>query len=308
MTEDEIRRQELSELLRTRRARISPEEAGLPATNRRRTPGLRREEVAQLAGISATWYSWLEQRREIRVSPGILDNLARVLRLDPAERIHLFQLALRQPVIDSTPKPEAVSPLIQRMLDRIDPIPAFVMGRRWDVLAWNRAARAFFFDFEQVPASERNILWLTFTSAALRRLMVNWPERARDVLARFRADHGRHAGDAYFVQLVERLKSISPDFAQWWPRYDIRPMSEGRREYQHPMAGRMIVEHTTLLVHDNPDLRLLVMMAADEAGSIEKMRKVVAAGAGSNRSISEGASHTSRKRMSGQRRGPRTRQ
>src|SRR6202011_2481053 len=123
MTQDEIRRQELGDFLRTGRARIAPAEAGLPATHRRRTAGLRREEVAHLAGMSATWYTWLEQKRPIRVSPGVLDSLARVLRLDPVERIQLFQLALRQPVCGSTPEPEVVSPLIERMLNQAPAMP-----------------------------------------------------------------------------------------------------------------------------------------------------------------------------------------
>jgi transcriptional regulator with XRE-family HTH domain len=277
MTKDEIRRQELSDFLRNRRSRLAPAHVGLPATNRRRTPGLRREEVAQLAGVSATWYTWLEQKRPIGVSSGVLDNLARVLRLDPAERMQLFQLALRQPVLDSPSRPEMVSPLIRRLLDRNDPIPAFVLGRRWDVLAWNRAALAFFLDFERVPANERNLLWLVFTNSKLRSFIVDWRSRGQDTLARFRADFGRHAGDAHFVQLVERLKSVSPEFAEWWPRHDILPMTEGRKAYDHPLAGRMIVEHTTFSVSDNPELRLVVFLAAAASNSIAKMKKIVAA-------------------------------
>jgi len=289
VTGDEIRRQELSDFLRNRRGRIAPADVGLPATNRRRTPGLRREEVAQLAGVSATWYTWLEQKRPIGVSSGVLDSLARVLRLDPAERMQLFQLALRQPVLDSPSRPETVSPLIRRLLDQTDPIPAFVLGRRWDVLAWNRAALAFFFDFEQVPANERNTLWLAFTNSALRSLLVDWPARAKDTLARFRADYGRHAGDPHFVQLVERLKSVSPEFAQWWPRHDILPMTEGRNDYDHPLAGRMIVEHTTFSVSDNPELRLVVFLATAASNSIAKMKKIVAAFRKGASSISSGA-------------------
>ena len=276
MTRDEIRRQELSNFLRNRRGRIAPAEVGLPATNRRRTPGLRREEVAQLAGVSATWYTWLEQKRPIGVSSSVLDNLARVLRLDPVERMQLFQLALRQPVLDSPSKRETVSPLIRRLLDRTDPIPTFVLGRRWDVLAWNRAALAFFLDFEQVPANERNLLWLLFTNSTLRSLIVDRRTRAQDTLARFRADYGRHAGEEHFVQLVERLKSVSPEFAQWWPRHDILPMTEGRHAYDHPKVGRMIVEHTTFSVVDNPELRLVVFLAAAASNSIVKMNKIVA--------------------------------
>jgi transcriptional regulator with XRE-family HTH domain len=277
MTGDEIRRQELSDFLRNRRGRIAPADVGLRETNRRRTPGLRREEVAQLAGVSATWYTWLEQKRPIGVSSGVLDSLARVLRLDPAERMQLFQLALRQPVLESPSKRETVSPLILRLLDRTDPVPAFVLGRRWDVLAWNRAALAFFLDFEQVPANERNLLWLVFTNSTLRSLIVDWPARAKDTLARFRADYGRHAGEAHFVQLVERLKSVSPEFAEWWPRHDILPMTEGRKDYDHPQVGRMIVEHTTFSVIDNPELRLIVFLAAAPSNSIAKMKKIVAA-------------------------------
>jgi len=276
MTKDEIRRQELSDFLRNRRGRIAPIDVGLPATSRRRTPGLRREEVAQLAGVSATWYTWLEQKRPIGVSCGVLDNLARVLRLDPAERMLLFQLALRQPALDSSSKTEAASPLIRRLLDNTE-LPAFVLGRRWDVIAWNRAALAFFLDFEQVPANERNMLWLLFTNPALRSLVVDWRSRAQDTLARFRADYGRHAGDAHFVQLVQRLKSVSPEFAEWWPRHDILPMTESRYDYDHPRAGRMIVENTMFSVVDNPELRLVVFLAATACNSIAKMKKIVAA-------------------------------
>jgi transcriptional regulator with XRE-family HTH domain len=291
MTKDEIRRQELSDFLRNRRGRIAPTDVGLPATIRRRTPGLRREEVAQLAGVSATWYTWLEQKRPIGVSSGVLDNLARVLRLDPAERMQLFQLALRQPVLDSVRRRETVSPLIRRLLDRTDFIPAFVLGCRWDVLAWNRAALAFFFDFERVPADERNLLWLLFTDPTRPSLVVDWQSRAQDTLARFRADYGRHAGDADFVQLVERLKSVSPEFAQWWPRHDILPMTEGRNEYDHPLAGRMIVEHTMFSVSDNPEVRLLVFLPATASNSIAKMKKIVMA---FQRGSSSSAVHTPR--------------
>jgi transcriptional regulator with XRE-family HTH domain len=289
MAKDEIRRQELSDFLRNRRGRIAPADVGLPETNRRRTPGLRREEVAQLAGVSATWYTWLEQKRPIGVSSGVLDSLARVLRLDPAERMQLFQLALRQPVLESPSKRETVSPLIRRLLDQTDPVPAFVIGRRWDVLAWNRAALAFFFDFEQVPSNERNTLWLIFTSSTLRSLLVDWRSRGQDTVARFRADYGRHAGDAHFVQLVERLKSVSPEFAEWWPRHDILPMTEGRNAYDHPQVGRMIVEHTTFSVIDNPELRLIVFLATAASDSIAKMKKIAATFRKGASSISSGA-------------------
>lgn len=283
MTEDQIRRQELGDFLRTRRARVAPSDVGLVATPRRRAPGLRREEVAQLAGISASWYAWLEQKRPIRVSPRTLDNLAHVLRLNPAERIQLFQLALRQPVIEGTCQREHVSSATQRMLDQLDSIPAFIRGRRWDILAWNLAARAFFFDFQRVPPDERNLVWLFFTRPALRSLIgVDWRSRAHDVLARFRLDYGRHAGDADFLRLVERLSAVSPEFARWWPRFDVLPQVEGRKQYNHPVAGVIVAEHFTFSMTDNPDLRITVFSAADHT-SMARMRAAVAAHRNSSR-------------------------
>jgi transcriptional regulator with XRE-family HTH domain len=289
MNQDEIRRQELSNFLRTRRARISPADIGLPASQRRRTPGLRREEVAHLAGVSVTWYTWLEQKRPISVSGGTCDSLARVLHLNPAERMQLFQLARRQPVVESAVQRETVSPRFQHMLDHNATMPAFVMGRRWDVLAWNQAARAFLFDFEHVPADERNMVWLYFTNSALRASIVDWPTRAQDVLARFRVDYGRHAGDSCFVDLIERLNSVSPEFAQWWPRHDILPRTEGCSQYRHPLVGSILAEHMMFSPADNPEVLLVVFVPAAEANSISKMRKVISAfhngaGAGTYRS------------------------
>ena len=275
--QDEIRRQELSDFLRTRRARISPAEVGLDGARRRRTPGLRREEVAQLAGMSVTWYVWLEQKRPIKVSEGMLDNLARVLRLDPTERKQLFRLALRQPRADSTSRRETVSPRFQRMMDYNGGMPTFVIGRRWDVLAWNQAARAVYFDFEQVPTEEQNLVWLMFTNSAMRSLTIDWQTRARDVLARFRTDYGRHVGDAYFLELVERLKAATPEFAEWWPRHDIKPLTQGSVQFQHPLVGRMLFEHMAFSVVDNPEQRVIALLPMAEGNSISKMRRVIAA-------------------------------
>jgi transcriptional regulator with XRE-family HTH domain len=277
VNQDEIRRQELSDFLRTRRARLAPADVGMPVAKRRRTPGLRREEVAQSAGISVTWYTWLEQKRPINVSAAALDNLARVLRLDPIERAQLFQLALRQPTLDTSSQREKLSPRFQRMIDHNPDMPVFVIGRRWDIIAWNQAACAFFVDFEQIPVAERNLVWLFFTSPALRAMIVDWPMRTRDMLARFRVDYGRHVGDSYFVDLVDRLNTASPEFAQWWPRHDIRPTIERSLPYDHPLVGRILVDTMILSVVDNPEMRLFCMLPAAEADSINKMRKIIAA-------------------------------
>ena len=175
------------------------------------------------------------------------------------------------------PQRETVSPRLQRMLDQTDAMPAFVMGRRWDILGWNRAARALLLDFEQVPPDERNLVWLIFTHPALRTLFVEWSTRAQDALARFRADYGRYAGDSHFVQLVDRLNAVSPEFAQWWSRHDVLPLTEGCLQYNHPLVGRMILDHITFSVVDNPELRVIALLPVAEASSKRKMRKVIAA-------------------------------
>ncbi|SRR6266851_572858 len=274
MTQDEIRRQELSNFLRTRRARISATDVGLPAASRRRTPGLRREEVAQLAGMSVTWYTWLEQARPISVSAEMLDNLVRVLRLDGIERVQLFQLALREPALDSKPKAQRISPLLNQLLDQMEHLPAFIVGPRWDVLGWNFAAGAFF-GFPTIAPAERNMVWLFFTDSTLRSLIVDWPTRARDVLARFRVNYGRHAGDKHFVQLVERLKSVSSEFAEWWPRHDVLPQSEGLKRYNHPLVGRLQLQHVSFSVMDDPELILTIMAPARTTDSLAKLRQII---------------------------------
>jgi transcriptional regulator with XRE-family HTH domain len=236
---------------------------------------LRREEVAQLAGMSVTWYTWLEQARPISVSAEMLDNLARVLRLDGIERVQLLQLALREPVLDSKPrKPQRISPLLKQMLDQIENLPAFILGPRWDVLGWNLAAGAFF-GFATIPAAERNMVSLIFTDSTVRSLIVDWPTRARDVLARFRVKYGRHAGDRDFVQLVERLKSISAEFAEWWPRHDVLPQGEGLKRYNHPLVGRLQLQHVSFSVMDDPELTLTIMAPARTADSQTKVQQII---------------------------------
>jgi transcriptional regulator with XRE-family HTH domain len=274
MTRNEIRRQELANFLRTRRARISAIDAGLPGAPRRRTPGLRREEVAQLAGMSVTWYTWLEQARAISVSAEMLDNLARVLRLDGIERVQLFQLASREPVLDTKPKAQRISPLLKQLLDQMEELPAFILGPRWDVLRWNLAAGAFF-GFPEITAEERNLVWLVFTNPGFHSLIVDWPARARDVLARFRVSYGRHAGDKHFVQLVDRLRVASAEFGEWWPRHDVLPQSEGLKRYNHRLVGRLQLQHISFAVMDDPELLLTIMAPAPTADSRAKLRQLI---------------------------------
>jgi len=270
ISRDEVRLRELGNFLRTRRARITPEEAGLIVAGRRRAPGLRREDVALLAGVSATWYTWLEQARAVKASIQLLENLARILKLSSIERVQLFQLALGRPPSDLDPRGEEVSPIMLRLLDRID-VPATIVGRRWDILASNRIYRVSFFDFESVPPQERNLLWFFFVNPVSRGLG-QWEKYAYEVIARFRVDFGRHAGDPGFVELVERLEQVSPEFAEWWPRQDLRPLVEGKFEWNHPNAGLIAGTHITMAFSENPELRLIAIVP--EADSLAKLRAI----------------------------------
>jgi transcriptional regulator with XRE-family HTH domain len=274
---DTIRRQELGRFLRTRRARISPADVELHVGLRRRhTPSLRREEVAALADLSTTWYTWLEQGRDIRISAQALERIAGVLKLDRTERAHLFQLALRQPTLSQRFSKDKVSAVIQRTLNHIPFSPSLILNRCWDVLAWNLAACAFFINFEDMPATERNLVWLAFTHSKWRTLFVDWPNRARDLLARLRFDYGRYPGEPQFLQLVERLKRASREFAEWWPRqHHLIPQTEGQEHYNHPAVGPLILEHAFFTVNKNPNLQMLILTPTAEMESIAKLYKAI---------------------------------
>jgi transcriptional regulator with XRE-family HTH domain len=250
-------RQDLGAFLKSRRARLSPEAVGLPPGLRRRTQGLRREELAQLAGVSVTWYTWLEQGRDIRVSTALLESLARVLRLDGTERAHLFVLARQQMPLPAASQASPLTPALQRLLDSLSS-PAFIKTARWDVVAWNGAATRVFGDFAQLPDAERNLLKLMFLSPHYRRITVNWAESAQRILARFRIDHGRAAGDPAFEDLVAELRAKSIEFRSWWPKQDVLGLGEGIKRLRHPTAGVIEFEHTTFVIEGKSDLRMVV--------------------------------------------------
>jgi transcriptional regulator with XRE-family HTH domain len=213
---DQERRNELAHFLRTRRERLSPEDAGLPGGSRRRTPGLRREELAQIASIGVTWYTNLEQGRAITVSTQILESLARVFDLNAIERNHLFLLAHKQQPADPYPFTTAVSPALQRILDSVGTSPAYVANPRWDVLAWNQAMARVYTDYGALPLRERNILRLMFTHPLQRMLLANWEQAAQGLLALFRASTERYVGDPWRSALVAELELVSPEFRAWY--------------------------------------------------------------------------------------------
>jgi hypothetical protein len=211
------RNSELGGFLKSRRARMTPEEAGLPPGARRRTPGLRREEVAQLAGIGLTWYTWLEQGRPIQVSSYVLDCLSRAFRLNGQERAHLYRLANQPLPKDGLSGPAAAGPALQHVLDSLGTCPSMITDRRWTVVAWNAAAALVFGDFTSMNERERNIVWAVFAVGRYRELMCDWQAHAKSLIARFRAACGTYADDPWLSELVGDLQAGSPEFAAWWP-------------------------------------------------------------------------------------------
>ncbi len=288
------RRQELADFLRTRRARLTPAEVGLPTGFRRNTPGLRRNEVASLAGVSEPWYTWLEQGRDIHPSVQVLESIGRALRLNADEQAYLLTLARRE--APARPAEEAVSPLVQRMLAGLLVSPAFVRGRRDDILAWNEAADAVF-EFSTVPADERNSLWLIFTSRRFQRLFRDWGNVARRWLSDFRATAAHYAGDTMFAELLERLEAASPEFRAWWQQHDVRLYRPGSTHIFHPRAGRLAVERLVLHSQDNPEHKIQVYTPLpddDTPGKIERLILARRAEGGIHASSPTGAGATAR--------------
>lgn len=268
------RRHELADFLRSRRLRLSPEQVGLSSGGRRRTQGLRREEVALLADTSTTWYTWLEQRRDIRVSGPLLDRLARALRLDAGERLHLFTLAgLPLPV--DTSLHEQVSPATERFVQALRDQPAYVLGRRWDYLVWNSAAERVFGPIGPCPAEERNVLRRMFLDPARRQLHTDWACAAAHLVARFRADSAPYIGEPWCAALVEELSTRSPEFHRLWMRHDVKGRSDGLKDFQHPRAGRMMLQHLVLRLPDAPGLSVVVYTALPDLDTPAKLRALL---------------------------------
>ncbi|ATL69797.1 transcriptional regulator [Nocardia terpenica] len=259
--DDMARRRELAAFLRSRRERIKPVDVGLAPLGRRRTPGLRREEIAQLSGVSVTWYTWLEQARDIRISRQVADTLARNLRMSAEERRHLFALA-QQP-LPQDGRGYAVGEVLYRLLDELDPNPAYVLGPRWDLLAWNRAEAGLIGAPDALSDSERNTIWLVFTDPAMRRLVVDWQHEARQMLAQYRAAAGQHAGDPEFMTLTEALRAASPEFREWWDEHDIAEFRSARKQFEHPALGLLTLDYTKLSAMEDSQLRVVVYLPAD---------------------------------------------
>jgi transcriptional regulator with XRE-family HTH domain len=259
----DARRSELTDFLRRRRDLVSPQSVGLDGNGRRRTPGLRREEVAQLAGVGLSWYTWLEQGRDIRPSTSVLDALARVLRLDGAERAHLFHLARVELPLPAGDYPREAPAELAEIVAALQPNPAYLTGPRTDVLALNAAAASVFGEPSRAPDGRQNLLWWMLTSDAGRGDQGR--VTARNTLARFRAEHARRIGDPDFAALIADLEAESAQFRAWWPRHEVLAEQLGTKTIEHPRLGPLRLHHLQSAPTSHPDLRLTQFAPADAA-------------------------------------------
>jgi transcriptional regulator with XRE-family HTH domain len=273
----DVRRSELAAFLRSRRERISPEDVGLPAGQRRRTSGLRREEVAQLAGVGVTWYTWLEQGRPIHASPQVLDAVARTLQLDAVERQHLFRLAEAP---DDTPADAVTPPLapeIQPILDQLSPLPAYVLTERFDVLAFNAGYTALFPRVRDMPPTERNTILSCFASYPCCSSYENSEGMRAVLVAQLRAAYGRHVGEPAWTGFIKKLEAASPEFARVWATQDVAIPGSVTKVFRHPLYPRLPMTSTSMALQGCVGTRLVVY-TPDDAETRRAMEHVVAEG------------------------------
>jgi transcriptional regulator with XRE-family HTH domain len=269
-----MRRDHLAEFLRVRRAAISPADVGVVSVGTRRTAGLRREEVANLAGVSVSWYTWLEQGRPVNASVDVLDALARALRLDPVERDHLLALADHR-LAPELPTSADVSPSVMATLSALEPAPAYVLGPRWEVLAWNRTQAALSPAFDAAAETDRNLVWLVFADPGIRALVGNWEVEARRVLSQFRAETTPLREDPAVKALVQRLKAASPEFAAWWPRHDVAGFEPRERTFNHPTLGTLRFGYQQLVPAGSPGLRIVTHLPIEGNDSAARLAALI---------------------------------
>jgi hypothetical protein len=255
-------RAELGQFLKARRARFTPEDFGMPAGSRRRTPGLRREEVALLAGVGVTWYTWLEQGRPINVSAQVLDAVASTLRMDTAEREHLYRLAEATPVragAGTTAASEALTEVIQSL----EPLPALLMNNRFDVLEANAAHTAVFRDWHTMPCVHRNLLWCAVTEPSAREKFLNYDEEVRYLVARLRARYSSHIGDTEWEEDIRRLACLSQEFRELWERHEVAEPQTRTRVLVHPDQGKLCFTVTEMEFPAMPGILMSVYTPED---------------------------------------------
>jgi len=259
----ERRRAELGEFLRARRARLSPGDFGMPPGSRRRTPGLRREEVALLAGVGVTWYTWLEQGRHINASMQVLDAVARTLRLDRVEREHLYRLAEATPLRSECSR-KAVPDAIREIVYSLDPLPASVINSRFDILMSNGASEELFWEWHSMPCIHKNTLWCCVTEPTARSKFPEYDAHVRYLVARLRSAYSRYIGDPDWEEDIRRLASLSREFADLWARHEVADYQPRTLTYQHPRAGTLSLAVSELDVPAMPEARIVVYTPQDE--------------------------------------------
>jgi transcriptional regulator with XRE-family HTH domain len=258
----ETQRRQLIDFLKGCRARLSPTQVGLPDTNRRRTPGLRREDVAALAGVSVTWYTWLEQGRKIQVSADVLERVCATLRMTPDEREYLFALVQHRPAPPASTLATEASPTVTRMLEALG-VPALVMTARWDVIAWNRLTTQVFRHYERLAPEERNLLRILLVDdAGYQRDPVAYETMARRVLSKFRVDYSQTPDDPSFEQLINELAERCPIFRRLWNSAEVLGRSEAIAV--HPQLGGLTMEHSSYVPEGSPTLRVVIFVPNDE--------------------------------------------
>ena len=275
--DDQKRLNTLSEFLKIKRAQIKPESIGLPPGNRRRTPGLRREEVARLSGVSTTWYTWLEQGRDIKVSPEVLEAVAKTLRLNQDEKDYLYDLAYEKTTeikVWNDQQPE-ISHSLKHILDELTYCPSIVTDRRCFIVGWNAAASHVFIDFNQIPAEERNLIRLLFARKEFKALATNWDHFVKGFLAIFRSYYGHYLGDEWYNQFIEEMSQTYPEFKALWQESQVSKAPEMQIEFRHVKAGKMLFDLTSMRVQGEADLRCRIYTPVYESGTEEKLRKLM---------------------------------
>jgi transcriptional regulator with XRE-family HTH domain len=257
------RHQELGAFLRNRREGLRPEAVGLPRSRRRRTPGLRREEVAQLAGVGVTWYTWLEQGREINPSPQVLEAIARTLRFETHERTHLFALAGVPATQADDDVCATLFPTARTLLRSLQPNPAVLLNARWDILAWNEVYESFFPFLRELDTEDRNCLWLSFTHPAWRNVIVDWDEIVTRIVGEYRASMAERLDDPSYRSLVERLLETSPEFRARWQRYELHSADSAEKRVRHPELGVLTLAYTSLWLDPSRGVRITVLTPTD---------------------------------------------
>jgi transcriptional regulator with XRE-family HTH domain len=272
VTSSPSRRDELRAFLRSRRARLSPGDVGLPENGgRRRTPGLRREELAALAGVGVSWYTWLEQGREINPSPDVLDALARALRLDAAERRTLFALARTElPLADDVAGSDRERlggdvGQLTALVHSMHPNPAYLLGPMTRILAWNRAASVVLGSHDHLASDRRYLLWWLMVDPGEGGMTPQREATARNTVARFRAEYARHAGEQEYEDFLAQIRERSPRFREWWDEHEVLETQSGTKVIEHPQLGMLRLHHAQTVPTGQPELRMAVYAPADEA-------------------------------------------